>query len=663
MNRIRQKSFLQQRFLDPHRTEFRTNAIQRYLDHICRFREKLSILIYLCAGQPGRAPELLSIRHRNTENTYRNIFIEDGLVVLAVQYHKGFYISNNIKIIHRYLPRAIGSLLIQYLWLVLPLVERFEALHYSENRLLSTSQTALLWGPDSLNQRTWTSEHFREILQRESKIGLAGQILNIAAWRNIAIAISRRFLRTNSSLNQKTNKKDYSDNLSDDDSETSHLDLQTGYSAHIAGIVYGRQIHKAPDTLAFRRTMFRKISQDWYNFLGFPENQTTTTQQQKKRKRTPWKNKQQKNQISRRFILAQTNPDETLQYFMDNSQIQFRGIQKPVIQTIQQGISPIVAVIPTDGGKTLLFLLSVWISKDLTVVVVPLVALCTEFREHCSAIEVSCILWESQCPPDEVSIVLVTPESALTMVFCIFLVRQQTLRRLDRIVIDEYYLILNSSSIFRPDLVQLGRLQNLNVQMIFLTATLPPTLEPHFWRRLYTKPENICLLRDRTTRSNIVYRFFRSRIDLSIQGASQWLQNPIIIRLIQNRRRQTQSDRILVYASTVSQTVSLAALLDCEIFYSKQIDKESVLDRFRCTPNTLLVATSALGIDMDISDICTIIHIGWPWDLLDYTQKTGRAGRDGLSSETILIQPYIMTDPPSWIRIPETDPAEKEIIQ
>ncbi|KAK5797305.1 hypothetical protein VI817_003596 [Penicillium citrinum] len=293
----------------------------------------------------------------------------------------------------------------------------------------------------------------------------------------------------------------------------------------------------------------------------------------------------------------------------------------------------------------------------------PLVALCTEFRERCSAIGISCVPWKSQYPPDKTSIVLVTPESVLTIAFRIFLVHQQTLRRLDRIVIDKCHLILNSSSTFRPDLAQLGRLQNLNIQIIFLTAILPPILEPHFWRRLRTKPENVCLLRDRTTRSNIAYRSFCPQIDLSIQSASQWLQDPMIIRLIQDRRRQAQSGRILVYISTISQTVSLAALLDCKTFYSKQIDKESILDRFRRTPNALLVATSTLDMDIDISDICMIIHIGWPWDLLDYIQETGRAGQNRYPSEAILIQPYIMTDPLFWIRIPETDSAEKEIVR
>lgn len=64
------------------------------------FREKLSVAIYVTSGHPARAPELLSLRHRNTDGAVRNIFIENRLVVVATKYHKGFYASNDAKIIH-----------------------------------------------------------------------------------------------------------------------------------------------------------------------------------------------------------------------------------------------------------------------------------------------------------------------------------------------------------------------------------------------------------------------------------------------------------------------------------------------------------------------------------------------------------------------------------
>lgn len=52
------------------------------------------------------------MRHRNTDTTFRNVFIEDGIVALATKYHKGFYASNDTKIIYRFLPREVGELLV-----------------------------------------------------------------------------------------------------------------------------------------------------------------------------------------------------------------------------------------------------------------------------------------------------------------------------------------------------------------------------------------------------------------------------------------------------------------------------------------------------------------------------------------------------------------------
>jgi hypothetical protein len=68
------------------------------------------------AGQPAWAPELLSIQHTNTVNSQQqNIYIKDSMVTFATAYHKGFHISNNVKIIHQYMPREVGELVIWYI--------------------------------------------------------------------------------------------------------------------------------------------------------------------------------------------------------------------------------------------------------------------------------------------------------------------------------------------------------------------------------------------------------------------------------------------------------------------------------------------------------------------------------------------------------------------
>lgn len=100
-----------------------------WMGRVAAFKEKLLVLIHITGGQPGRGPEILSIRHSNTaEAGYRHIFIEDGMVVFVTRYHKGYALQGDVKIIHRYLPREVGELLVLYLWLVLPFQQRMEVL-------------------------------------------------------------------------------------------------------------------------------------------------------------------------------------------------------------------------------------------------------------------------------------------------------------------------------------------------------------------------------------------------------------------------------------------------------------------------------------------------------------------------------------------------------
>jgi hypothetical protein len=164
-------------------------AVERYMGRMVAFREQLAVLMHIAGGQPARGPEILSVRHSNTiKGGHRNIFIEDGMVVFVTRYHKGYNVSGDVKIIHRYLPREVGELVVWYLWLVLPFQQRMEALVWEKEAVSSH-----MWPADP-SGRKWTTERLREALKRESRIGI-GQELTIAAYRKIAIGISRRFLR------------------------------------------------------------------------------------------------------------------------------------------------------------------------------------------------------------------------------------------------------------------------------------------------------------------------------------------------------------------------------------------------------------------------------------------------------------------------------------
>jgi hypothetical protein len=100
---------------------------QLYLAHVNRFLESLLLLVHLTAGQPARGTEITGLQHVNTVY-HRNVFVEDGLVAIVTSYHKGYTCTGTTKIIHRYLPREISELVIYYLWLVLPFVQKLTLL-------------------------------------------------------------------------------------------------------------------------------------------------------------------------------------------------------------------------------------------------------------------------------------------------------------------------------------------------------------------------------------------------------------------------------------------------------------------------------------------------------------------------------------------------------
>lgn len=157
-----------------------------WLRQVAAFRSKLLVLMHMTGGQPARGPEILSVRHRNTvQGGHRNLFIEDGMVVFVTRYHKGYEVKGDVKIIHRYLPREVGELVVWYLWLVLPFVQRMQAKLWQQETISDH-----LWPADA-DGRKWTTERMKHELQRVSEAGL-GQPINVAAYRQIAIAISRR---------------------------------------------------------------------------------------------------------------------------------------------------------------------------------------------------------------------------------------------------------------------------------------------------------------------------------------------------------------------------------------------------------------------------------------------------------------------------------------
>jgi superfamily II DNA helicase RecQ len=598
-------------------------GVERYMDRVVAFREKLAVLVHMVGGQPARGPELLSIRHSNTvKGSHRNIFVENGMMVLVTRYHKGYAVSGDVKIIHRYLPREVGELLVWYMWLVLPFQQRLEAMVWDKEVISSH-----MWPADP-GGRKWTSDRLREALKRESRIGL-GQALTIAAYREIAIGISRRFMRGSTAF--QAEEGDSNEEWNEENVAAVIADEQSGHTAHIAGLIYARGIMEQAGATADRRLLFRQSSTDWHRFLGFQAS-VEETHVGKKRKRAPFESEADEARIERWTRLRKMDTTAQLKEMM-GSQAKFRGVQKEAIEAIVAGESPVVAVMPTGAGKSLLFMLPAWVEQGgTTVVVIPLIALRGDMMRRCKTLGITCAEWESRHPPDAAAVVLVTPESAVGKAFATFLNRLRATRQLDRIVIDECHIVLNRRYTFRKQMQQLGKLVAAETQMVMLTATLPPTEEDELFQRMHFTRDQVKLFRAPTTRTNVAYRVIR--VGRRIKAKEM---EAMVMRMVRQKLRKFRSGKMVIYGHSVPKVKELAKKLDCHAYHHHAVGKESMLADFMAGRQRVIVATSALGMGVDIPDIRCIIHVDWPWTMLDYAQESGRAGRDGLQSEAIII--------------------------
>jgi len=92
-------------------------GVEDYLRSVSRFKEELFVLVHLTAGALARGTEVLSIQYKNGRDSraQRGVFIDRGMVEFVTSYHKGYSASQKVKIIHRYVPKEVGELIVYYL--------------------------------------------------------------------------------------------------------------------------------------------------------------------------------------------------------------------------------------------------------------------------------------------------------------------------------------------------------------------------------------------------------------------------------------------------------------------------------------------------------------------------------------------------------------------
>lgn len=626
---------------------FQTKTVGQYERQIEAFREHIWALMHITGGQPARGPEILGIRARNTaDGGIRNIFIYEGMVSFVALYHKNFQSTERAKVIHRYVPRDVGSLVVWYLWLVLPFWQQVQGIVqdadeaspylWAKNTVYRHDQAAaqktaaddgIVNVPEAIQEArvdtVWDTDKVRRRFQQYTG-RLMGTEIHIQAWRHIAIAIAHQYL---SGLFRDEAGDEAGSGYESEEDDI--LDLQAGHSTHIAGMIYGLDIQRSHFGTATRRDQFRQASTRWHRLLGFgaAEGASRTG----KRRMEEWEKGLEESRQRRFKRLRHTDVEGQLRQMMGG--VSFRPGQEEVIQAIFRGCSPVVQIVGTGGGKSLSFMLPAYCSDadGVSIVIVPLVALREDMAARCGKHMIDAHVWNGSGTNRAASIVFVTPESASTRGFRDFVNRLRSRQQLDRVVVDECHMILDAGDSFRPQLRALGpTIAEWGVQRIFLTATLSPRDEPAFFHVAQVRADRVTIFRFPTTRTNIRY----SVRDTGAGSIEQGVCNEVIGLL-----RQFTTGKIIVYGGTQKRVEALSATLRCPAYHADIADaagKSEILQGW-IKGGRVIVATNALGVGLDVADIRAVVHAGPPRKLRDYAQESGRGGRDGQASEAVVV--------------------------
>jgi ATP-dependent DNA helicase RecQ len=332
----------------------------------------------------------------------------------------------------------------------------------------------------------------------------------------------------------------------------------------------------------------------------------------------------------------------------------FRPLQREAMDAVLAGRDSIV-VLPTGGGKSLCFQAPAVVHQSLAVVVSPLISLMKDQVDTLVGNGVPAGLYNSSLTAGEKATVIaglkqgryrllyVSPERLVGEGGDSFLslLSSCTLSPVSFVAIDEAHCISQWGHDFRPEYRQLGRLRQLlpGVALHAYTATATERVRRDIAAQLALRdPVEFVGSFDRP---NLVYRVL-PRATLKKQ----------LLEVLERHRREAG----IIYCTSRREVDALAAWLSSVSglriralpYHAGLSDTERSRnqDAFLSERADVIVATVAFGMGIDRSDVRYVVHAGAPRSLEHYQQESGRAGRDGLEAECVLI--YSAADFMRW---------------
>ena len=314
----------------------------------------------------------------------------------------------------------------------------------------------------------------------------------------------------------------------------------------------------------------------------------------------------------------------------------FRPPQQEIIEGLARGESAFV-LMPTGGGKSLCYQIPALLRPGTAIVVSPLIALMKDQVDSLQANGVAAAFYNSTQSAEEARRVLArlhAGELDLLYVAPERLMGEGFLARLDEIdialfAIDEAHCVSQWGHDFRPEYVQLGALRERfpHVPLIALTATADPQTRQDIRRclRLEEAPAYVASF-DRPNIRYTVLEKHKPFEQLAKFLAGREGEAGIVYALSRKRveeigaRLEAQGVRAGIYHAGLA------------VEHRRQVQEAFLRDELQ-----VVVATVAFGMGIDKPNVRFVVHYDMPRNIEGYYQETGRAGRDGLPAEALLL--------------------------
>jgi ATP-dependent DNA helicase RecQ len=314
----------------------------------------------------------------------------------------------------------------------------------------------------------------------------------------------------------------------------------------------------------------------------------------------------------------------------------FRGQQAEIVDQVVRGGDALV-LMPTGGGKSLCYQIPALVRPGVGVVVSPLIALMQDQVDALLLAGVraaflnstldfqSLVDTERRLLRGELDLIYVAPERLLTDRFIGLLEQLVGRQQLALFAIDEAHCVSQWGHDFRPEYIQLSQLHERfpSVPRIALTATADQLTRQEIITRLSLAEARLFVASfDRPNiRYTVVERDNPRKQLLSFLSAHRG-EAGIVYCL---SRRKVDETAVWLNAQGVAALPYHAGLTAA--------DRQHHQQRFLREDGLVMVATIAFGMGIDKPDVRFVVHLDLPKSLEAYYQETGRAGRDGDSSE------------------------------